>query len=47
MGVTYSSLVTIKFIPEFKEEAEKAARARGKSLSAYIRDLIVNDIKRK
>ena len=37
----------MKLPANMKEEAEKKAQLNGKTLSSYIRDLIVNDLKKK
>lgn len=46
MGIRYDSRMLIKIPTNIKEEAEKRALETGKTLSAYVRDLIVYDIKK-
>lgn len=46
MGIRYDCKLMIKATKTMKEEAEKRALETGKTLSAYVRDLIVNDIKK-
>ena len=46
MGIRYDSQIFIKIPTNIKEEAEKMAIQTGKTLSAYVRDLIVKDIKK-
>lgn len=46
MGIRYDSQIFIKIPTNIKEDAEKKALETGKTLSAYVRDLIVNDIKK-
>ena len=46
MGIRYDSKMLIKIPTNIKEEAEQMALQTGKTLSAYVRDLIVKDIKK-
>ena len=46
MGIRYDGKMLIKIPTNIKEEAEKRALDVGKTLSAYVRDLIVSDIKK-
>ena len=46
MGIKYDGKILIKIPMNIKENAEKVAMEKGKTLSAYVRDLIVNDIKK-
>lgn len=45
MGIRYDSKMLIKMQAKIKEQAEEKAESLGKTLSSYVRDLIVNDIK--
>lgn len=46
MGIRYDGKMLIKIPTNIKEEAEKKALNTGRTLSAYVRDLIVKDIKK-
>ncbi|MGN1327559.1 MAG: hypothetical protein ACI4VQ_05765 [Clostridia bacterium] len=45
MGLKYDGTMLIKIPEDIKEEARKKAESRGKTLSEYVRNLIVTDIK--
>ena len=47
MGLRYDGKMLIKIPENIKEEARQKAANRGKTLSEYVRDLIVRDLKGK
>lgn len=47
MGVIYDNTMLIKIPSRIKEEADKQAKKKGKTLSSYVRDLIVKDLEEK
>lgn len=46
MGIRYDYRLMINVTKEMKEEANKKAFENGQTLSTYIRDLIVKDLKK-
>lgn len=46
MGIRYDGKMLIKIPTTMKEQAEKKAEKKGLTLSSYIRDLIIKDLKR-
>lgn len=47
MGVIYDEKMLIKIPGKIKQEAEDKAERTGKTLSSYVRDLIVRDLKKE
>lgn len=47
MKIKYDEKILMKIPAKIKEDAEEKARTNGKTLSSYIRDLIVKDLKEK
>lgn len=47
MGLKYNETLFIKIPENIKEVAKQRAEFRGKTLSEYVRDLIVRDIEGK
>ena len=45
MGLRYDGKMLIKIPENIKEEARRKAESRGKTLSEYVRDLMVKDLK--
>ena len=45
MGLRYDGKMLIKIPKNIKEEARRKAESRGKTLSEYVRDLMVKDLK--
>lgn len=46
MGIRYDDQMLIKIQAQIKAEAEKRAEKTGRTLSQYIRELILKDIKK-
>lgn len=46
MGIKYDSQIFIKIPASIKEQAEEKAFSESKTISEYIRNLIVKDLKR-
>ena len=46
MGIRYDTQVLIKMQSQIKAEAEKRAEKTGRTLSQYVRELILKDMKK-
>lgn len=46
MGVRYDGKMLIKIPAKMKEEAERKAEDKGLTLSSYVRELIIKDLKK-
>lgn len=46
MGIRYDDQMLIKIQAHIKEEAEKRAEKTGRTLSQYVRELILKDMKK-